>query len=90
MNLDLAGKRVIVTGASRGIGRAIARAFAAEGARVAICARSEEAIDASGRELAGAAAVIARPSSPSVRSSHIVWLPTPLQRRRAHADKDGC
>jgi 3-oxoacyl-[acyl-carrier protein] reductase len=61
MNLDLTGKRVIVTGASRGIGRAIARAFAAEGARVAICARSEEAITASGRELAGAAAVIARP-----------------------------
>jgi 3-oxoacyl-[acyl-carrier protein] reductase len=61
MNLDLTGKRVIVTGASRGIGRAIARAFAAEGARVAICARSEEAITASGRELAGAAAVLARP-----------------------------
>jgi 3-oxoacyl-[acyl-carrier protein] reductase len=61
MNLDLTGKRVIVTGASRGIGRAIARAFAAEGARVAVCARSEEAITASGRELAGAGAVIARP-----------------------------
>ena len=41
MNIDLSDKRVIVTGASRGIGRAIARAFAAEGARVAICARSE-------------------------------------------------
>ncbi|MDE1012468.1 MAG: SDR family NAD(P)-dependent oxidoreductase, partial [Paraburkholderia fungorum] len=33
--MDLSSKRVIVTGASRGIGRAIARAFAAEGARVA-------------------------------------------------------
>ncbi|MDE1164375.1 MAG: SDR family oxidoreductase [Pseudomonas sp.] len=46
MNIDLRSKRVIVTGASRGIGLAIARAFALEGARVAICARSQEAIDA--------------------------------------------
>lgn len=61
MNIDLSGKRVIVTGASRGIGRAIARAFAAEGAHVAICARNEEAIRETGQELeAVAAAVIAR------------------------------
>lgn len=46
MNIDLKGKRVIVTGASRGIGLAIAGAFAREGARVAICARSQQAIDA--------------------------------------------
>ncbi|MFV0926599.1 short-chain dehydrogenase [Pseudomonas sp. 1239] len=44
MNIDLSGKRVIVTGASRGIGLAIARAFALEGARVAICARNVEAV----------------------------------------------
>jgi NAD(P)-dependent dehydrogenase (short-subunit alcohol dehydrogenase family) len=37
----LAGKTAIVTGASRGIGRAIAIAFAAEGARVGLIARSE-------------------------------------------------
>lgn len=62
MNIYLSGKRVIVTGASRGIGRAIAKAFAAEGAHVAICARNEEAIRETGQELeAGAAAVIARP-----------------------------
>ncbi len=61
MNIDLSDKRVIVTGASRGIGRAIARAFAAEGARVAICARSADAVEAAGRELAQKAqAVIAR------------------------------
>jgi NAD(P)-dependent dehydrogenase (short-subunit alcohol dehydrogenase family) len=37
---------VAITGASRGIGEAVARAFASEGARVAICAREGEAVDA--------------------------------------------
>lgn len=40
MNLDLEGRCAIVTGSSRGIGRAIARAFIAEGVNVLICGRS--------------------------------------------------
>jgi len=47
------GRRVVVTGASRGIGRAIALGFAAEGASVSICARGEEALRATEDELAG-------------------------------------
>lgn len=51
MNIDLRGKRVIVTGASRGIGLAIASAYALEGARVAICARSRDAVEATAEKL---------------------------------------
>ena len=51
MIIDLTNKRVIVTGASRGIGRGIATAFAREGCRLAIGARTEAAIHETAEEL---------------------------------------
>jgi len=46
MDLNLAGRVVIVTGASKGIGYACAAAFAAEGAKVALVSRSQANLDA--------------------------------------------
>jgi NAD(P)-dependent dehydrogenase (short-subunit alcohol dehydrogenase family) len=46
MDLGLKGRRVLVTGASKGIGRRIAEAFADEGAEVAICARDADEVKA--------------------------------------------
>ncbi len=51
MDLQLAGKRALVTGGSRGIGKAIARALAEEGVDVAILARGREALDATAEEI---------------------------------------
>lgn len=52
MDLELAGKVAIVTGASRGVGRAIAEELAREGVDVAICARSREALEQAASKLA--------------------------------------
>ena len=52
MDLGLKGKKVIVTGATKGIGRAIAETFADEGADLAICARSSDDVEAAVAALA--------------------------------------
>jgi 3-oxoacyl-[acyl-carrier protein] reductase len=51
MDLGLSGKTALVTGASKGIGRGIAAALVAEGARVAISSRSRERIEATAAEV---------------------------------------
>ncbi|HSV29483.1 MAG TPA: SDR family oxidoreductase [Candidatus Omnitrophota bacterium] len=59
MDLGLAGKSVLVGGASRGIGFAIARAFAAEGARVVLSARDPVQLEQARAAIGGNAVAIA-------------------------------
>src|SRR5262245_52350608 len=51
MELGLRGKCALITGGSRGIGKAVARALLAEGCAVAICGRKADTLDATTREL---------------------------------------
>jgi 3-oxoacyl-[acyl-carrier protein] reductase len=53
MNIDFTGRKAIVCGGSRGIGRAIALGLAASGADVSICARGAETLEKTRAEIAG-------------------------------------
>ncbi|MGI9031994.1 MAG: SDR family NAD(P)-dependent oxidoreductase [Ilumatobacteraceae bacterium] len=58
MDLGLQGKRALVSGATKGLGRAIAESLLAEGASVAICARTAEDVDKAVGELSSSGQAI--------------------------------
>ena len=71
MDLGLQGKRVLITGGSKGVGLACARAFVAEGARVALVSRSQAHLDAARAALGEAFTVAADLIDPEA-AAHMV------------------
>ena len=74
---DLTGKTALVTGATGGIGGAIARALHAQGATVALSGTRREALDALAAELGGAPCC---PAISPTRTRSRRWFPTPRRR----------
>lgn len=75
MDLKLNGKTALVTGASRGIGLAIATSLAGEGCRVAICARGAEALEGAAegiREKGGSVLAVAADVTDPKDAGHVV------------------
>lgn len=72
MDLGLKGRVALVTGASKGIGKAVARALAHEGVHVAVMARSRDVIEAVADEIRQAAGVRTLALATDVRNGHDV------------------
>lgn len=74
MDLSLAGKRVLVTGGSKGIGLACARGFADAGANVAICSRSETNLAAARQVLPDALTFAAGLTDAAAANAMVRWV----------------
>lgn len=83
---DMTGQVAIITGSSRGIGKAIALEMAAQGAKVVISSRKAEACDATAAEINmqfGAGTAIAVPARSRQRTISRIWSMTPA----VHSEK---
>jgi len=76
--MRLQGRAVVVTGASRGMGLAIARRFAAEGARVAMLARKADELEAAAAGVADALPVVCDVSDPKSVQAAFAQIETEL------------
>ncbi len=87
MKLGLAGKAVVVTGGSRGIGLETARLFASEGAHVLVCARRESALaEAAADILRSTGRTITTHSMDVTATEHIAALPEVIRRTLGRVD----
>ena len=74
MDLGLTGKRALVTGATKGIGRAIAETLLAEGASVAICARTADDVAQAVKELSQSGTAVGQAVDAADGDSLRAWV----------------
>ena len=74
MDLGLTGKKALITGATKGIGRATAETLLAEGASVAICARTAEGVDAAVAELSPLGTVVGSVVDAADSEALVAWV----------------
>lgn len=80
MDLGLAGKKALVTGGSRGIGRAVTERLVAEGMQVAICARIPGGVELAVKELGPGGEVIGAAVDASDHPALAAWVAESAER----------
>src|SRR5271169_138600 len=80
VDLGFAAKKALVTGGSRGIGRAVVERLVAEGMRVAICARTAEGVECAVKELGPNGEVIGAAVDASDHPALAGWVAESAER----------
>ena len=80
MDLGLSGKRALITGATKGIGRAIAETLLAEGGSVAICARTAADVDAAVAEMSSKGKVVGGTVDAADADSLRAWVASSAEK----------
>ena len=79
MELGLAGKKALVTGSTKGIGRAIVESLLDEGVDVAICARNSEEVDKTIEDLSGKGRIIGSAVDAGNSDSLAAWVTSSIE-----------